>query len=80
MIAGVPVSDEYTLDLARLLFDAGFEDTAEALIVALEAEQEIVALSIEDRDAILGTLIDPPSGLVALRDVLFTEYEGRQGP
>jgi len=37
------------LDLARLLHDAGFGDTAEALVVALAAEQPLVALSIQKR-------------------------------
>jgi hypothetical protein len=77
-LAGISVRDEDVLELARLLHDAGFDDTAEALIVALEAEQELVALLIQDREAILATLIDPPPGLVALRDLLFTEYEWRR--
>ena len=46
-LAGVPVRDEVVLDLARLLRDGGFDDTAEALVVALEAEQAIVALTIQ---------------------------------
>ena len=65
------------LDLARLLHDAGFDDTAESLVVALEAEQGIVGLSIEDREAILRTLDDPPDGLVKLHGVLLTEHEWR---
>lgn len=46
MIAGVEVNDQEVLALARLLRDAGLDDTAEALIVALEAEQELVALRL----------------------------------
>ena len=65
------------LELARLLRDAGFDDTAEALIVALEAEQALVALSVQDREGILRTLDDPPAGLAELRGVLLTEHEGR---
>jgi hypothetical protein len=61
-VAGVRVRDEDVLDLARLLHDAGFDDTAEAIVVALEAEEEIVGLTVEDREAILRTLDDPPVG------------------
>jgi hypothetical protein len=76
-VAGVRVQDEDVLDLARLLHDAGFDDTAEALVVALEAGQGIVGLSIEDRQAILRTLDDPPVGLAELRGVLLTQHEWR---
>jgi hypothetical protein len=76
-VAGVRIRDEDVLDLARLLHDAGFDDTAEALVVALEAEEGIVGLSIEDRQAILPTLDDPPVGLAKLRGVLLAEQEWR---
>ena len=81
-VAGVRVRDEDVLSLARMLYDADFDDTAEALVVALEAEQGIVGLSIEDREAILRTLDKPPVGLAQLRGVLLTEYEWRvrEGP
>ena len=76
-VAGVRVRDKDVLALARLLHDAGFDDTAEAVVVALEAEQRIVGLSIEDREAILRTLEDPPAGLAQLRGVLLSELEWR---
>jgi hypothetical protein len=76
-VAGVRVRDEDALALARILYDAGFDDTAEALVVALEDEQGIVGLSIEDREAILRTLDDPPVGLAHLRGVLLSELEWR---
>jgi hypothetical protein len=76
-LAGVVVHDEDVLDLARLRHDAGFDDTAEVLVVALEAEQAIVALTIQDREAILRTLDDPPIGLAELRGVLLREHEWR---
>jgi hypothetical protein len=60
-----------------MLYDAGFDDTAEALGAALEAEEGIVGLSIEDREAILRTLDDPPEGLTKLRGVLLQEHEWR---
>ena len=77
MLAGIPVRDPDVLDLAWLLRNAGFDDTAEALIIALEAEQALVALSITDREAILRTLDEPPDGLAELRGVLLREHEGR---
>ena len=39
MLAGIPVRDDDVLELARLLHEAEFDDTAEALVVALEAGQ-----------------------------------------
>jgi hypothetical protein len=59
------VRKQDVLGLAGLLWNAGFEDTAEALTVALEAEQALVAVSVADREAILRTLDDPPIGLPA---------------
>jgi hypothetical protein len=76
-VAGVRVREEDVLDLARLLHDAGFDDTAEALVVALEAEQGIVGLCIQDREAILRTLDGPLVGPAQLRGVLLTEHEWR---
>ena len=77
MLAGIQVRDEDVLELARLLHDAVFDDTAGALVVALEAEQEFVALSIQDREAILRALEDPPDGLTQLRGVLLSEHDWR---
>lgn len=77
MLAGIPVRDRDMFILVGLLYDAGFDDTAGALVVALEAEQELVALTIEDREAILRALDDSPSALAVLRVVLLQEHEGR---
>jgi hypothetical protein len=78
-VAGVRVREEDVLRLAGLLHDAGFDDTAEALVVALEAEQGIVGLSIQDREAILRALDDPPEGLSELRGVLLNDHQWRVG-
>ena len=77
MLAGVPVRDRDVLDLAELLHGSGFEDTAEVLVVALEAEQVLVALTIEDRERILRVLDDPPERFAELRGVLLAEHEWR---
>jgi len=47
------------------------------LIVALEAEQKLVALSIQGREAILSALDDPTLELAQLRGVLLREHEWR---
>jgi hypothetical protein len=78
MLAGVPVRDKDVLNLAQLLRYSGFDDTAEVPVVALEAEQVMVALTIQDREAILRTLDDPPAGLAELRAVLPQEHEWRK--
>lgn len=76
-LAGVSVREEDVADLARLLFAAGYEDTGDALLVALDAEQDLTALSVADREAILRVLDDPPMGLAELGGVLLDEREGR---
>jgi hypothetical protein len=76
-LAGVSVREEDVADLARLLFAAGYEDTGDALLVALDAEQDLTALSVADRKAILRVLDDPPMGLAELGGVLLDEREGR---
>jgi hypothetical protein len=58
-------------------FAAGFEDTGDVLLLALDADQDLVALSIQDREAILRVLDDPPAGLAELRGVLLGEHEWR---
>ncbi len=69
--------DEDVLALADLLHDAGFDDTAEALVTALEAERTFVALSVQDREQILRSLDDPPIELAELRGVLLRGHEWR---
>ena len=45
-LAGLSVQDADVLGLVRL-HEARFDDTAEAIVVALEAGQPLIALSIE---------------------------------
>jgi uncharacterized protein (DUF1778 family) len=74
-LAAISVREENVADLARLLLDAGFDDTADVLLVALDAEQDLVALSAADREAILQVLDDPPDGLAELRVAVLAEHE-----
>jgi hypothetical protein len=52
-LAGIPVRNDLTLALAELLANADHDRTARVLILALEHERAVVALTIADRDAIL---------------------------
>jgi hypothetical protein len=76
-IAGVSVRDVNVAALAELLLARGFEDTADALLLALDAEQDLVALSVEDRERILRVLDDPMPGLDGLRGVLLAAHHAR---
>jgi len=58
-LAGLPVRDQDVLELARLLRDAGVDDTAERLEDAYDAERRVLALTIPEREAILRALEDP---------------------
>jgi hypothetical protein len=41
-LAGIPIRDKVALELARELRDAGFDETAETLEVAHDAERSVV--------------------------------------
>jgi hypothetical protein len=49
MLAGLPVRDQDVLELARLLRDAGSDNTAERLEDAYDAECKILAPEISER-------------------------------
>ncbi len=69
--------DEHVLELAGLLADAGYDETAERLGYALKWGDDVVGLRIADRLAIIDVLDDAPAGLAGLRDVLVTEHRWR---
>ena len=77
LLAGIPVPDRLVLELARCLRAEGLHDTAEILEDAYDDERDIVALTISDREAILGALEYCPYGLSELRGVLILEHEWR---
>ena len=79
VLAGVPVADANVLELARLVRDAGFDETAGRLEDAWKLEVKVLALTIPEREAILRALDDPPAGLAELRGVLVREHEWRLG-
>jgi hypothetical protein len=77
MLAGLSVPDRDVLELAVLVRDAGFDDVAERLETAYDRETIVLALTIDDREAILRALDDPPDALGELRGVLLREHERR---
>ena len=76
-LAGVSVPEKHVALLAEFLLAAGFEDTADVLLLGLDAGQDLVALSIQDREAIVRVLDDPPDVLAELRRVLLRDHERR---
>ena len=76
-LAGVSVLERHVAALAELLLEAGFEETADVLLLALDAGQDLVSLSIQDREAMMQVLNDPPDALAELRGVLLAEHERR---
>ncbi len=77
MLAGLNVVDRYVLELARMLRKAGCDDTAARLESGYEHQAKLLALSVEERDEILGVLVDCPDGLRELRAVLLQQHEWR---
>ena len=75
--AGIAVPDQDVLELARLLREAGFNESAERIKNAYDLETKILALTIPEREQIIRALDEPPDGLAELRTVLLREHEGR---
>jgi len=70
-IAGTSVREGYLLELATILRSSGSDEAAGRLADAILADKKRVNLSVDDREAILSVLFDPPnSELAALRGVL----------
>ena len=74
-LAGIPIRDQDVLELAKLLRSAGFDDTAERLEDAYDAETKVLALTVPEREEILRALDDPPGSLAELRGVLLREHD-----
>ena len=73
-LAGIPFSDSLTVDLALLLRRHDYAYTADKLEAAVATRQDDVADTVDDREAILRVLGDPPGGLARLRAVLLQEH------
>jgi uncharacterized protein (DUF1778 family) len=79
IVAGIRTSREQTLELAAKLARDGSDRTARVLLDAITQGHEFVALTVDDREAILAVLDHPPEGLVDLRTALFAELNWRRG-
>ena len=78
-LAGVPIPDRHVLELARRLCAAGLEVAGAKLEHAWSAETKVLALDIDDREALLRALEDwGPPELGELRAVLLQEHVSRQ--
>ena len=76
----VPVAKEDARSLVATLLADDHPHSAEAAATiahGLELGASLVALTPEERDAILAALEDPPEGLVELRGVLMRDFEQR---
>ena len=77
IFAGLPVGDDAVQELAEVR-TAGADDLANRLDRAVVDGVALLALTIDDRAIILGSLEDPPEGLRELRAVLMNEHQWRQ--
>jgi len=81
-MAGVSVCEADCRTLVDLLHRVGRDDDlrlAARIDRGFEREIRILALSVAERDRLLGVLNDPPDGLVELRGVLVGEQRDRLG-
>ena len=79
IVAGTRISREQTLELAAALVREGADRTARVLVDAITLARDFVALTTDDREAILAVLKHPRDELVDLRTALFAELNWRRG-
>ena len=73
IVAGTRISREQTLELAATLARNGSDRTGRMLIDAITLARDFVALTPDDREAILAVLKHPRDELGELRLALFVE-------
>jgi hypothetical protein len=79
IVAGTRISRQQTLELAATLARDGSDHTARVLLDAITLARDFVALSVDDREALLSVLDHPRDELVDLRTALFNELNWRRG-
>ena len=79
IVAGTRISRQQTLELAAKLVRDGSDRTARVLLDAVTFRSDFVALSTEDREALLSVLDHPQDELVELRTTLFAELNWSRG-
>jgi hypothetical protein len=78
-LEGVRIADSDLLELALLLREAGFAAEAHKLEDAYRhGDETTLALTIQEREAIIRALEDAPVGLEELRAALLQEHVWRQ--
>jgi hypothetical protein len=78
-LAGIDVRDADALGLAMLLRHYGHVQTADEIETACISYEREVALTLEDRDAIVAVLSDPPDDdLARLKGILLHQSEWRR--
>ncbi len=80
LLAGLEAADTLVAELARLLRANGLETTALRLEEALVEGTTPVALSADEREAILLALEDCSYGLAELESVVLLQSEWRREP
>jgi hypothetical protein len=63
MLAGLPVSEAATAELAGMVRAAGAEELADRLDRGLDDDVKLLALTVDERTVILAALEDPPDAL-----------------
>jgi uncharacterized protein (DUF1778 family) len=79
IVAGTRISRQQALELAAKLARDGSDRTARVLLDAVTLDHDFVALSTDDREALLSVLDHPQDALVELRTTLFAELNWRRG-
>ena len=79
MLAGIPVLAEAVAELAGTVRAVGAVELADRLERAVADEVKLLALTIDERAIILGSLEDPPEGLAERRAVLSASTSGDNG-
>ena len=82
-LAGVSLSDDLVVELAKRLQRNGAERTAQALLSAAMKGRSAATLDSSDRKHIHAALDDPPPGLEELRAVVLPNlvpWRRRNGP
>src|SRR4026209_317212 len=79
IVAGTRISRQQTLELAATLAREGSDHTARVLLDAITLARDFVALSADDREALLSVLHHPQDELVDLRAAVIKGRNGRRG-
>jgi hypothetical protein len=77
-LAGISLSDDLVVELAKRLQRNHAQRTAQALLSAAVKGRSAVILDSYDRKNILAVLANPPPGLEELREALLSDHEWRR--